>query len=540
MARTAWWQLVWNNRLVRPFCVRDQANRTLWQRVRLFFVIAVLAIIGLLLLSNRRLNLWLNRDELENVEANLVATFYPAYDSLYYWLIYQGNLAEKLDNYLEQDSAGEKFLISSVEDLQTLESARYIQYGMVGTNKQWLASPGEQGWQVIGEASQDFSAWLLTQDLPSGQIYWSRIRQQNDELGLFWLYQREDGQKVYFLASVAFPYQLFSSVSQGKPHQGAVIFMGEGRGQLVYPLINEAVLPQASTTAELASDRAALNNSPPLLLEAWSAIITEKMVTAYQEKKQRLFETKLGGENYWVQLTPIKTNTGYDALAVVLTEMELLGRWGLDAHSVRLVLISILIVAALVFIFYYWDFSRRYYFINQIKDIMKAGESSRLEFKSSLRFDIKKQQLNKDLETTVLKSVAAFNNTDGGILVIGVDDEGQVLGLKDDYGTLKKQDKDGFELHLRALISQAYGQHFAARRVEIFFPVLEKKEVCVVKIKKGRSALYTDVTDKNGNKAEKFYIRMGNSSREIEKLSDIVDYQNQRFKWHWKFWRKSS
>ena len=112
---------------------------------------------------------------------------------------------------------------------------------------------------------------------------------------------------------------------------------------------------------------------------------------------------------------------------------------------------------------------------------------------------------------------------------MGVNDKGKILGLKKDYETLKKSDRDGFELHLRAIISQAYGQHFAAQRIEIFFPHVNKEEICVLKIKKGRTPIYTMTTDKNcGARQEKFYIRMGNSCREIEKPSDIVIYHSDR------------
>ena len=105
-----------------------------------------------------------------------------------------------------------------------------------------------------------------------------------------------------------------------------------------------------------------------------------------------------------------------------------------------------------LFAYYYWQHSRRYYFTNQIKEIIKQGEGAHLEFKSTLRYDLKKKKINKLLEKVVLKSIAAFNNSDGGLLLIGVDDAGKILGLKADYRTLKKPDKDGFELHLRSLI----------------------------------------------------------------------------------------
>ena len=188
-----------------------------------------------------------------------------------------------------------------------------------------------------------------------------------------------------------------------------------------------------------------------------------------------------------------------------------------------------------LFAYYYWQHSRRYYFTNQIKEIIKQGEGAHLEFKSTLRYDLKEKKINKLLEKVVLKSIAAFNNSDGGLLLIGVDDAGKILGLKADYRTLKKPDKDGFELHLRSLISRSYGEHFVLQQIEIYFPCLAKEEVCVLKINKGRKPLYISVADKNGaGKSEKFYIRRGNSSIAMEKPSDIMAYQKDRFSWRGK------
>ena len=71
-----------------------------------------------------------------------------------------------------------------------------------------------------------------------------------------------------------------------------------------------------------------------------------------------------------------------------------------------------------------------------IEDMISEGEHEELEFKSSLRWDTEQSCLNKALEGVTLKSIAAFNNTQGGRLLIGVRDDGQVLGLEPDYGTL--------------------------------------------------------------------------------------------------------
>jgi predicted HTH transcriptional regulator len=161
--------------------------------------------------------------------------------------------------------------------------------------------------------------------------------------------------------------------------------------------------------------------------------------------------------------------------------------------------------------------------------LIREGESTSLEFKSSLRWDYRESKVNSKLEEVILKSLAAFNNGEGGILLIGVSDDGEALGLQNDYQTLKEQGKDYFELHLRNLVNSEYGIDYGTRNLMVLFPSLDGKEICFLKIAKGDSPLFTTATDKSGQKIEKFYVRSGNSSREIMKPSEITLYISKRF-----------
>ncbi len=63
-------------------------------------------------------------------------------------------------------------------------------------------------------------------------------------------------------------------------------------------------------------------------------------------------------------------------------------------------------------------------------DLVRQQESKTLEFKSSLRWDLKNDQKDdKHITHASLKTIAAFLNTDGGDLLIGVADDGTVLGI---------------------------------------------------------------------------------------------------------------
>ena len=60
------------------------------------------------------------------------------------------------------------------------------------------------------------------------------------------------------------------------------------------------------------------------------------------------------------------------------------------------------------------------------------------------------------------------------------------------------------------------------------FPVVYDQEICVVNIKSGIRPLYSEVSDKNGQKSKKFYVRSGNSSQEID-ITEVANYINKRF-----------
>src|SRR3546814_8950266 len=68
-----------------------------------------------------------------------------------------------------------------------------------------------------------------------------------------------------------------------------------------------------------------------------------------------------------------------------------------------------------------------------LEEMIFEGESEELEFKQTLRWDVKEGRVNKDLEAVVVKTVAAFGNSiDGGTLLIGVADSGDAVGLEQD------------------------------------------------------------------------------------------------------------
>lgn len=163
-------------------------------------------------------------------------------------------------------------------------------------------------------------------------------------------------------------------------------------------------------------------------------------------------------------------------------------------------------------------------------ELLQEDESRTLEFKSSLRWDYRQEKTNPNLEKVIFKTIAALGNTDGGILLIGVDDDKNILGLDADFKTLKRPNSDFFEIHLRNLLHTIMGVKYVSSYIRMQFEVVENgKTVCKIKVLAAEEPLFIKTKDKNGIETEKFYVRSGNSSQEITSISDINDYLNKRF-----------
>jgi len=158
-----------------------------------------------------------------------------------------------------------------------------------------------------------------------------------------------------------------------------------------------------------------------------------------------------------------------------------------------------------------------------IADLIKEGESEELEFKSTLRWDIEHGCVNKALEEVVLKSIAAFTNTTGGQLLIGVSDDGTVVGLEYDYLSHEGWNRDKFQLHLQQLIDRQFGTAFLTTKVDIEFHEIDGKDVCHVDVLPSPEPVVLRTKDKNGQVVERMYVRVGNMSRELA-VSEIGAY----------------
>ena len=159
---------------------------------------------------------------------------------------------------------------------------------------------------------------------------------------------------------------------------------------------------------------------------------------------------------------------------------------------------------------------------SNIQTLLEQSEGANLEFKASLRYDIRKNEVSKEIERAIMKTVVGFLNADGGTILIGVNDAGTVCGLKNDYQSLPKKNRDGFENHFATLLKTMVGLTFA-KYVQIYFDNISGEDVCHIRVQASHKPAYL----KNDNK-EEFFVRIGNSTQPFS-MTDNADYIKTHF-----------
>jgi hypothetical protein len=158
-----------------------------------------------------------------------------------------------------------------------------------------------------------------------------------------------------------------------------------------------------------------------------------------------------------------------------------------------------------------------------LDELLADGESKTVEFKSTLRWDLQRKEVNKNLEYACIRTLAGFMNARGGSLVIGIADDGSARGLAADYMTLGKKNKDDFELHLRQLVERAIGR-LQESLIEIRFEKVDAKEICVICVGASEEPVFLS----NRRSIKEFPVRFGNSTKALD-IEETTKY----IRGHW-------
>ena len=164
-------------------------------------------------------------------------------------------------------------------------------------------------------------------------------------------------------------------------------------------------------------------------------------------------------------------------------------------------------------------FSKKNNYSDEILELIKNKESEEMEFKSTLRTNLHTNEFDKKMEFSALKTISALLNSNGGTLLLGITDEGKILGIEQD----KFPDTDKFNLYLISLIKEKIGKkHF--HLIEIQNTLIEHRTIVKISCKKSKNPVFL----KSDLNEEEFYVRMGPSSVQL-KGSELVEYIPRHF-----------
>ena len=157
-----------------------------------------------------------------------------------------------------------------------------------------------------------------------------------------------------------------------------------------------------------------------------------------------------------------------------------------------------------------------------LMELIAQGESQTLEFKVAACWNMYKGQKDDDTRKNVLEEVIAFlTSREGGTVLIGVADDGTIIGLENDYRVAnpQKQNRDGYELYLLEHLKNFLQGNWSLC-YKISFTTLRGKEICRIDIQPASSPVYTALGE--------FHMREGSRKRKLS-AQETMDYIHQRW-----------
>ena len=162
-----------------------------------------------------------------------------------------------------------------------------------------------------------------------------------------------------------------------------------------------------------------------------------------------------------------------------------------------------------------------------VPELIEEGESATVEFKASARWGLHAGKVLPEVEDGLIKTVAGFLNADGGTLLVGVVDRtGEIAGLDNDIATVKGKDLDGYENWMTdRLISSLKPGPTSVSRVAVSFVQMNGSHVARLEVAASPEPVYA----KTSKSEESFFVRIGNSTRELSP-SEVVKYVGEKWR----------
>lgn len=154
--------------------------------------------------------------------------------------------------------------------------------------------------------------------------------------------------------------------------------------------------------------------------------------------------------------------------------------------------------------------------------LISAGESDLVEFKIGACRNPRSGNSDDKMRENIIKAVAAFmNSTTGGTVLIGVRDDGVVVGINEEYSIANKNKPhwDGYALFLADVINNSLNVQTPFQYYEVTKHIIDGKDVCRIRVTPAPAPAYFN---------KKLFVRTGNQSLDLQG-PDLVAYIKQRW-----------
>lgn len=159
-----------------------------------------------------------------------------------------------------------------------------------------------------------------------------------------------------------------------------------------------------------------------------------------------------------------------------------------------------------------------------LRSIIKRGESNQVEFKPCLLYNFKTQAAGIGVKYIIAKAICGFLNSNGGVLFIGVNDNGNVQGLENyDYSLFHgENEKDKLMLELDSLIAYFFDLSIKPL-LNSWIETVDDKDILIINVTESHKPIF--LKNKKGEQiAKEMYIRMNASTRQIIDNEELVEY----------------
>lgn len=184
----------------------------------------------------------------------------------------------------------------------------------------------------------------------------------------------------------------------------------------------------------------------------------------------------------------------------------------------------------------------------EFAELLKNGETENVEFKSRACWSLdsvrpvpekppspeEKKYGVQASKFIIAKTIAAFLNTDGGNLVIGLLEnkndqvKDHILGIERDYIYLEDRCVDGYQrMIIDSILKPYFDRDFFyqfSKFVSFAFKKVNDKTLCWIKIKKADNPIFI-----TSGKEDMFFIRTGPETRELKGKKETWNYISRHF-----------